>query len=208
MPEVTRTVRHWRIAARRAQAAVPALAARVRATLADVAAAHLGEPLADEPITGEVAAASAAALTRLAADRTSGGGSPPPAGAVVPGTPAPLTPDEAAAVLGISPSAVRARLRRGTLPGTRIAGGWVVWLPVGAAPPPRPEVDLAALAALVERQGEEIRRLAAAAAAWEARASQAERRLADLAAGGAADPGEPSGPRPPPPEEPPHAAVW
>jgi hypothetical protein len=39
-----------------------------------------------------------------------------------------VTVGEAAAVLGISPDAVRGRLQRGTLPGEKIAGAWHVHL--------------------------------------------------------------------------------
>jgi hypothetical protein len=40
-----------------------------------------------------------------------------------------VTVSEAAAVLGISPDAVRGRLQRGTLAGQKIAGAWHVQLP-------------------------------------------------------------------------------
>ena len=43
--------------------------------------------------------------------------------------PAPVTIDEAAAVLGITANAVRQRLKRGTLAGEKTLRGWVVWLP-------------------------------------------------------------------------------
>jgi len=122
--------------------------------------------------------------------------------------PAPVTLEEAAITLGISPNAVRQRLKRGTLTGEKTAGGWVVWLPTDQAttlvvgwsvtdqPPttgrptgdrPRPTsgigVDLGPLAELIARQGDEIGRLRETAAVWQIRAMQAEERLGQLTAG-------------------------
>jgi hypothetical protein len=120
---------------------------------------------------------------------------------------APLTLDEAAAALGISVNAVRQRIKRGTLLGVKSAAGWAVWLPtdqpttptIGRRPanqrpawsqpttdrPPTNPVDLAPLAELIARQGDDIRRLAEAATAWQIRAMQAEERLQQLTAGDA-----------------------
>jgi hypothetical protein len=118
--------------------------------------------------------------------------------------PEPVTTDEAATVLGITANAVRQRLKRGTLAGEKTAGGWVVWLPTdpptnhiaGRSPTNQPPtrsrptidqptdpVDLAPLAAVIERQGDEIRRLAEASTAWQFRALHAEERLKQLTAG-------------------------
>ena len=112
--------------------------------------------------------------------------------------------EAAAAELGMSANAVRQRLKRGTLDGHKTAAGWLVVLPptmrpTGDQPPinqptratnPRPTtattaapVDLAPLADLIERQGEEIRRLTEAATVWQVRAVQAEERLKQLTAG-------------------------
>jgi hypothetical protein len=125
-----------------------------------------------------------------------------------PPDPVPATLDEAATTLGISPNAVRQRLKRGTLTGEKTAGGWVVWLPADQAttgvtgwsvtdqPPttdrptgdrPRPTsdagVDLGPLAELIASQGDEIGRLRETAAIWQIRAMQAEERLKQLTAG-------------------------
>jgi len=122
--------------------------------------------------------------------------------------PAPVTVEEAAIALGITANAVRQRMKRSTLVGEKTAGGWVVWLPTDQAttplvgrsvadqPPttnrpttdrPRPTgaagVDLAPLAELIERQGDEIGRLREAAAIWQVRAMQAEDRLKQITAG-------------------------
>ncbi len=50
--------------------------------------------------------------------------------------------------------------------------------------PPTDLANLASLAELIERQGDEIRRLAEASPAWQFRALQAEERLKQLTAGG------------------------
>jgi len=122
--------------------------------------------------------------------------------------PAPVTVEAAAIALGVTANAVRQRMKRGTLSGEKTAGGWVVWLPtdqvttplvgrsVADQPPtpdrpttdrPRPTsavgVDLAPLAELIERQGDEIGRLREAAAIWQVRAMQAEDRLKQITAG-------------------------
>jgi hypothetical protein len=117
---------------------------------------------------------------------------------------APVTIGEAAAALSITANAIRQRLKRGTLAGDRTADGWVVWLPTdrptghvvgrdrvgGCQPTDRPAIDqpadpidLAPLAGVIERQGDEIRRLAEASTAWQFRALQAEERLKQLTAG-------------------------
>jgi len=122
--------------------------------------------------------------------------------------PAPLTVEAAAIALGITANAVRQRMKRGTLAGEKTAGGWVVWLPTDQATTPlvgrsvadqpttpdRPTTDrprptsaagvnLAPLAELIERQGDEIGRLREAAAIWQVRAMQAEDRLKQITAG-------------------------
>jgi len=125
----------------------------------------------------------------------------------MPAEEAPLTLDEAAAALGISANAVRQRIKRGTLRGVKSAAGWAVWLPTdpatsgvvgrlaanptnatnrpGRDQPPTNPVDLAPLAELIARQGDDIRRLAEASTAWQFRALQAEERLQQLTAGDA-----------------------
>ncbi len=117
----------------------------------------------------------------------------------------PMSMDEAAIALGISVNAVRQRVKRGTLEGNRTPAGWVVSLPTdhattnhvgrsstnqpptghrpGRDQPPTDPVNLAPLAELIERQGDEIRRLAEASTAWQFRALQAEERLKQLTAG-------------------------
>ena len=55
-----------------------------------------------------------------------------------------LSVNDAAEMLGVSPTTVRAHLRQGTLAGERVGGSWVVYLaglPVQSAPssPPEPE---------------------------------------------------------------------
>jgi len=118
--------------------------------------------------------------------------------------PEPVTIDEAATVLGITSNAVRQRLKRGTLAGEKTAAGWVVWLPTdqptthvaGRSPTNQPPtrsrptidqptdpIDLTPLAGVIERQGDEIRRLAEASTAWQFRALHAEERLKQLTAG-------------------------
>ena len=47
-----------------------------------------------------------------------------------------VSPTEAAHRLGVTPDAVRARLRRGTLPGERVDGEWRVHMPRRPEPPP------------------------------------------------------------------------
>ena len=128
-------------------------------------------------------------------------------GGEMPAEETPLPLDEAAAALGISVNAVRQRIKRGTLLGVKSAAGWAVWLPtnqpttptIGRQPtnqppawlqpttdrPPTNPVDLAPLAELIARQGEDIRRLAEASTAWQFRAMQAEERLKQLTAGDA-----------------------
>ena len=81
---VTRTIPQWLEAARRLDRLDPALAARVRATLADHAAAHPGDPFPDAPLAATVPATEAEALARLAPLRAGEGldgveGGPPPA---------------------------------------------------------------------------------------------------------------------------------
>lgn len=113
---------------------------------------------------------------------------------------------EAARALGISERAVRKRITAGTLDAEKDGTAWAVFLPVGtraepAAAPAAPAVpgavpraapeaapggtDLRPLAELIERQGEEIRRLAAAATLWQERARVLEGRLLALGAGDA-----------------------
>ncbi len=71
--------------------------------------------------------------------------------------------------------------------------------PPGRTPPESPpSVDLAPLAALIERQGDEIRRLTEAATVWQVQAVRAEEQLKARTAGD--DPS--SAPLPVPPPEP------
>jgi hypothetical protein len=60
---------------------------------------------------------------------------PPPTG--------PLTVSEAAALLGITPRAVRKRLAAGELRGQLVDGAWLVWIPVDVEPRPDPAGDRA-----------------------------------------------------------------
>jgi hypothetical protein len=62
---VTRTIPQWLEAAGRLDRLDPALAARIRATLADHAAAHPGDPFPDAPLAASMPAAEAEALARL-----------------------------------------------------------------------------------------------------------------------------------------------
>ena len=145
---------------------------------------------------------------------------------------------EAAARPGISSEAARKRVQRGTLPGRKVAGAWYVdAVAVPDAPAGRPDaapdaageagrtrpdagprrggVDLQPLAELIERQGEEIRRLAEASTAWQFRALQAEERLKQLTAGADAAqdaphdaPEAPGAAAPPDPAFTPSVAAW
>ncbi len=114
-----------------------------------------------------------------------------------------------ATLLDITANAVGQRLKRGTLAREKSASGWVVWLPTdqpttsvsGRSPTNQPPtrsrptidqptdpIDLAPLAVVIERQGDEIQRLAEGSTAWQFRALQAEERLKQLTAGGEVDP--------------------
>jgi len=104
---------------------------------------------------------------------------------------------EAARALGISERAVRKRITAGTLDAEKEGTAWAVFLPAGpkaepgAVPggtgrPPEPRftpVNIQPLADIIERQGEEIRRLAEAATAWQFRAVRTEEQLQALEAG-------------------------
>ncbi len=115
---------------------------------------------------------------------------------------------EAARMLGVSTDAIRARLRRGTLHGEKVAGEWQVLIPTTERPRQdatasqqdptvatgdrqdgqqeadrTPTVDLSPLADLIERQARELAALREAAAIWQIRARQAEDTLRELAAG-------------------------
>jgi hypothetical protein len=112
---------------------------------------------------------------------------------------------EAAQRLGITTDAVRARRRRGTLYGEKVAGEWQVHSSAsdvtrqdatgsqqdattdrqeGQQDPDRtPTVDLSPLADLIERQARELADLREAASVWQLRARQAEDKLLELAAG-------------------------
>lgn len=122
---------------------------------------------------------------------------------------------EAAAALGVTPDAIRARLRRGTLEGEKRDQSWYVRLasedrtrdhatpdatrqatptgdtmhPVGAG-----GIDLEPLARLVDDLTKRNAELAGAAAAWQARAHHLEERLQALEAGPIATPEAPGGP--------------
>jgi hypothetical protein len=116
----------------------------------------------------------------------------------------PCSIDEAAERLGITPNAVRQRLKRGTLAGSKTAEGWVVWMsptmptdqataddqgrsatdqprawsrPTTNQPPTT--VDLQPFADLIER----LTMQASTAGYWQARALQAEERLKALESG-------------------------
>lgn len=144
-----------------------------------------------------------------------------------------LSVPEVARRLGISERAVRRRIERGTLAARKEGPAWVVRLPAevgGTVPPPvppqvppgtapvpeqapPPPVDLAPLAALLDRLTAENRQLAEAATAWQLRAHTLEERLAQLTAGDVADEGGTVPPPIPPPEEPgtapvPPPALW
>lgn len=139
-----------------------------------------------------------------------------------------ITVREAAARMGLSERGVRKRLEAGTLAGERTPAGWRIPAAAavpdagtasrreaggtssarragtGTAAAPGPgmapaPVDLAPLAAIIERQAAEVQRLTEAATVWQLRAIRAEERLqaieanASSAAETAAD--TPGGPR-------------
>lgn len=108
---------------------------------------------------------------------------------------------DAAIALGISVDAVRARIRRRSLPAVKIDGEWKIELPKnlpatvatgGDQVTPdqtdhdhtvAPVVDLSPLVELIERQGKELADLREAATLWQLRARQAEDKLLELQAG-------------------------
>lgn len=125
-----------------------------------------------------------------------------------------MTVPEAARLLGISERAVRGRIQRGTLPAYREGTAWVVELDtapippppvVSIAPEPAPTVDLAPLAAVIDRLTAENARLVEAATLWQLRATQAERRVAELTAG-TVEPADTDVPPPTAPEPEGHTA--
>ena len=115
----------------------------------------------------------------------------------------------AAARLGVSSDALRARIRRGTMQGEKRNGNWYVYVPVATLPDdvtmrhdatahvatlgetivtpvatqPTGGPDLAPLADLIEDLTTQVRDLSAAAAMWQTRSHFFEERLKQLEAG-------------------------
>jgi len=134
---------------------------------------------------------------------TQSGGDPT---VVTPATGESLPVATAAAVLGITSDAIRARIRRGKLQGEKRGGAWFVYVSNADRPDSDttgPDthnagattdttantsvatgiVDLAPLAGLIERQGRELTEARAAATLWQERARVLEGRLLQLTAG-------------------------
>jgi hypothetical protein len=94
-----------------------------------------------------------------------------------------VSPTEAAARLGITPDAVRARLRRGTLAGERVDGDWRVFLPSDATPiesrhDDRHDTDTTPSAMLLAAKDETITRLDAEVAFLRDQLDHSRRELA------------------------------
>lgn len=103
---------------------------------------------------------------------------------------------EAARRLGLSPDAVRGRIRRGTLEAEKRDGAWYVTMPAEDTDSPETvhdsppvgepvatAVDLSPLVSLVDDLTRRNADLSAAAALWQARAAQLEDQLKQLTAG-------------------------
>lgn len=108
---------------------------------------------------------------------------------------------DAALALGISVDAVRARVRRGSLPAIKVEGEWQVEVPRNLpatvatdgdqVTPDQTDrdhavasaVDLSPLVELISRQAKELADLREAATVWQLRARQAEDKVLALTAG-------------------------
>ena len=161
-------------------------------------------PLAPRPLVGDHAPTMDRPTTDPTDRPVTDQADPPVAAARPPTDHGPVSVEAAAIALGISPNAVRQRIKRGTLTGHRTPAGWVVALPtdqptihlVGRLPTDRPATDprpttdrpadqaaIAPLADLITDLTRQNRELAVAAALWQERARHLEGRVLALEAG-------------------------